>query len=204
MRRNEPSTPAGPTRRSRPGRRATSYWKRGGCCTLPTAARMRAWKTFWSSAGATSCGAWPIPSASRWRSHAAVALATMGDRQGARRMAHDDLERARRWGAASGIGIALRAVALADDRADPVVLLREAIEVLERSPARLEHARALTDLGAALRRANHRTEARTVLDEALDLATNGNAPPSPSEPAPSCAPPAADRADRKAAGSAAR
>ena len=115
------------------------------------------------------------PAASRWRSHAALALATMGDRSAARRMAHDDLDRARRWGAASGIGIALRAVALTDDRADPVVLLREAVDVLERSPARLEHARALTDLGAALRRANHRAEARTVLDKALDLATRGNA-----------------------------
>jgi DNA-binding NarL/FixJ family response regulator len=90
-------------------------------------------------------------------------------------MAHDDLERARRWGAASGIGIALRAVALTDDRADPVALLREAIGVLEDSPARLEHARALTDLGAALRRANRRSEARTALDEALDLATRANA-----------------------------
>jgi DNA-binding CsgD family transcriptional regulator len=115
------------------------------------------------------------PVASRWRAHAALARAATGDRSGARRMAHDDLQRARRWGAASGIGIALRAVALTDDGADPVALLREAIGVLEDSPARLEHARALTDLGAALRRANRRSEARTALDEALDLATRANA-----------------------------
>jgi DNA-binding CsgD family transcriptional regulator len=42
--------------------------------------------------------------------------------------------------------------------------------VLARAPARLEHARALTDLGAALRRANRRSEARGPLDEALTLA----------------------------------
>ena len=42
--------------------------------------------------------------------------------------------------------------------------------MLERSPARLEQARALTDLGAALRRANRRSEARGPLHEALALA----------------------------------
>jgi DNA-binding NarL/FixJ family response regulator len=35
---------------------------------------------------------------------------------------------------------------------------------------RLEHARALVELGAALRRANHRAEAREPLREGLDLA----------------------------------
>ena len=50
-----------------------------------------------------------------------------------------------------------------------------AVDVLKRSPAALEHARALTDLGAALRRANRRSEARTVLEEALDLAERGGA-----------------------------
>ena len=38
------------------------------------------------------------------------------------------------------------------------------------SEARLEHARALVDLGAALRRANQRTEARERLREGVDLA----------------------------------
>jgi RNA polymerase sigma factor (sigma-70 family) len=42
--------------------------------------------------------------------------------------------------------------------------------VLARSEARLEHARALVDLGATLRRANQRTEARARLREAVDLA----------------------------------
>jgi DNA-binding CsgD family transcriptional regulator len=48
--------------------------------------------------------------------------------------------------------------------------LREAVAVLQGSPARLEHARALTDLGAALRRGNRRAEARGALQDALGLA----------------------------------
>jgi ATP/maltotriose-dependent transcriptional regulator MalT len=110
------------------------------------------------------------PLASRWRSRAALALAAMGDREGAGRMAAEDLKRARRWGAASGIGVALRAVALVEAGPASIDRLREAADVLGRSPARLEHARALTDLGAALRRANQRAAARHALQEGLDLA----------------------------------
>jgi DNA-binding CsgD family transcriptional regulator len=110
------------------------------------------------------------PLASRWRSRAALATAALGDREGAFQMALDDLERARRWGAASGIGVALRTTALVEGPSASVGRLREAAQVLERSPARLEHARALTDLGAALRRANRRSAARGPLHKALTLA----------------------------------
>ena len=48
--------------------------------------------------------------------------------------------------------------------------LGRAVELLAASPARLEHARALADLGAAQRRANRRTEARETLRSALDMA----------------------------------
>ena len=41
---------------------------------------------------------------------------------------------------------------------------------MRRSPARLEHARALVDLGAALRRSNNRSEARQLLREGVDHA----------------------------------
>ncbi len=60
---------------------------------------------------------------------------------------------------------------LADGGNASVERLREAVEVLEQSPARLEHARALTDLGAALRRGGRRSEAREPLEEGLDMAT---------------------------------
>jgi ATP/maltotriose-dependent transcriptional regulator MalT len=110
------------------------------------------------------------PLASRWRSRAALALATIGDADRARRMAAEDLDRARRWGAASGVGVALRASALVDGEAASVDRLRDATRALEGSVARLEHARALIDLGAALRRGNHRAEARRVLAQGLELA----------------------------------
>jgi DNA-binding CsgD family transcriptional regulator len=110
------------------------------------------------------------PLASRWRSQAALALAATGHAPGARRLAAEDLERARRWGAASGIGIALRAVALVEGGEASVDRLREAVAVLEDSPARLEHARVLTDLGAALRRSGRRAEARPPLERAIELA----------------------------------
>ncbi len=42
--------------------------------------------------------------------------------------------------------------------------------MLERGKARLDHARALIDLGAALRRGNHRAEAREPLREGVELA----------------------------------
>jgi DNA-binding CsgD family transcriptional regulator len=55
-------------------------------------------------------------------------------------------------------------------RGGAIERLREAVNVLRESPARLEHARALTDLGAALRRANRRAEARGALQDALTIA----------------------------------
>jgi DNA-binding CsgD family transcriptional regulator len=110
------------------------------------------------------------PLASRWRSRASRGLAALGEGERARQLALDDLERARRWGSASGMGIALRAVGLTEGGASSMDRMREAAELLAGSPARLEHAKALTDLGAALRRANRRAEARGWLQEGLDLA----------------------------------
>ena len=49
-------------------------------------------------------------------------------------------------------------------------LLREAVDVLANSPARLEQARALIDLGALLRRGNSRSEARQFLRQGIELA----------------------------------
>jgi DNA-binding CsgD family transcriptional regulator len=49
--------------------------------------------------------------------------------------------------------------------------LSEAVAILAKSPARLEHARALADYGAGLRRAGQRTAARAALRDAQELAT---------------------------------
>jgi DNA-binding NarL/FixJ family response regulator len=58
-----------------------------------------------------------------------------------------------------------------------LVLLEEAVDVLVDSPAKLEHAKARTELGAALRRANRRSEAREHLRRAIELATICGATP---------------------------
>jgi DNA-binding CsgD family transcriptional regulator len=64
--------------------------------------------------------------------------------------------------------VALRAHALAHD-ADQETLT-QAIEMLAGCGARLEHARALIDLGSAIRRTGKRTDARAALAEGADLA----------------------------------
>jgi DNA-binding CsgD family transcriptional regulator len=54
--------------------------------------------------------------------------------------------------------------------ADGLALLRDAVDALERTPAELEHARALVNLGAGLRVRGAHEEARTPLSQAFDIA----------------------------------
>jgi DNA-binding CsgD family transcriptional regulator len=105
-----------------------------------------------------------------WRSHAALALHRLHRVDEALELAREELELSRRWGAPRALGVSLRALGLVEGGPAGERLLREAVDVLADSPARLEHARALIDLGAALRRANSRTEARKHLREGVDLA----------------------------------
>jgi DNA-binding CsgD family transcriptional regulator len=114
------------------------------------------------------------PNVSAWRSDAAVALLHLGQREDAARLADEELELARTAGTARGIGVACRAGGIVhrDDR-----LLDQATEVLAGSPARLEYAKALCELGAAGRRAGRRREVREPLLAALDLARRCTAAP---------------------------
>ena len=50
------------------------------------------------------------------------------------------------------------------------MLLRESVAVLAEANARLEYAKSLVELGAALRRGNSRAEARELLREGVELA----------------------------------
>ena len=111
------------------------------------------------------------PAVVPWRSLLAGALRVRGEVGEARRLAADELERARRCGAPRALGIALCGAG------DDIELLQEAVAVLEGSAARLERARALARLGAALRHAGHRLEARAPLRRALDLAHRCGATP---------------------------
>ncbi|HEX2085365.1 MAG TPA: AAA family ATPase [Solirubrobacteraceae bacterium] len=88
----------------------------------------------------------------------------------ARAAAERTLAEAHAWGTPRAIGMALHAAALAEAGPRRLELLEAAASALAGSPARLEHARALCDLGAALRRTNRRTAARDPLRRALDLA----------------------------------
>ena len=117
-------------------------------------------------------GAWGDlnPASIPWRSSLALLLHTRGDTEAARALAEEDLALARRYGASRPIGVALRARALLEPGEAAVQGLQEAVAVLAAGPARLEHARALVDLGAALRRSGRRAEARDVLRSGLDAA----------------------------------
>jgi DNA-binding CsgD family transcriptional regulator len=106
-----------------------------------------------------------------WRSHAALALLRLGEHGEARRLVEEEVELARTWGAPRALGAALRAAGLIEGGERGLTLLEEAVGVLADSPAKLEHAKARTELGAALRRANHRSEAREHLRQAVELAT---------------------------------
>jgi DNA-binding CsgD family transcriptional regulator len=110
------------------------------------------------------------PCALMWRSYAALASARLGEHDRARELVDEELEIARRFGAPEPIGEALRVRALLAPADQMAELAREAVEVLAGSELRVAHARALIDLGAALRRRGHRRDAREPLRDGLDLA----------------------------------
>jgi DNA-binding CsgD family transcriptional regulator len=137
---------------------AQRRWREGLDDLLGVGERLRAWE-------ATN------PAHSSWRSSAALAHAALGEHDDARRLTGEEVVLARSFGAPRALGIALRAAGLVREPPASLELLREAVSVLEGSAARLELARALTDLGAGLRRAGQRTDAREPLRRGLDLAS---------------------------------
>lgn len=113
----------------------------------------------------------PNPAICEWRSDAALAAHRLGETEAALSLADEDVELARRFGAPRAIGLALRGRALVEGSSEAAVeRLREAAEVLAAGPSPLEHARALLDLGAALRRAGWDRDARDPLREAAATA----------------------------------
>ena len=103
-----------------------------------------------------------------WRSAAALALSALDRGDEARAAAQAELDDARRFGVREAEGAALRTLGLVLGGTDAVEALRKSVAVLEPAEGRLEHARSLLELGAALRRAGIRAEARDVLRAALD------------------------------------
>ncbi|MFJ9457836.1 ATP-binding protein [Kitasatospora sp. NPDC101447] len=83
-----------------------------------------------------------------WLGHLARAVAAE-EPERARGLAGEGVRRARVSGTDSAVGSALRLCAAVHERPRAVELLTEAVGLLERSPARYEHALALVDLGEA-------------------------------------------------------
>ena len=83
----------------------------------------------------------------------------------------------RTFGAPRALGIALRAAGLAHGSQDGLAMLTESAAVLRGSPALLERAHSLAELGAMLRRDGQRAAARGPLSEALELAARCGARP---------------------------
>ncbi len=105
------------------------------------------------------------PSQMAWRSEAARAAAALGDGERARALAADEVSAARGFAAPRALGVALcTSGAVTGSRAQ----LEEAIALLDADFTRLEHVRALVELGALLRRRGLRTAAREPLARALE------------------------------------
>jgi DNA-binding CsgD family transcriptional regulator len=126
-------------------------------------------------------GVWGIPIRETGyvhaRSGAALALLRLGRPQDAVRLADAELADVRAFGAPRALGIALRVAGLTRGGPDGLALLRESAAALDGSPALLERARSLAELGAALRRDGQRAAARDPLARALELAAGCGAGP---------------------------
>lgn len=121
----------------------------------------RVWFTAWGERN---------PGLLDWRTGAALAQAKLGERDRALELTGEVVALSRSLGQPRCLGVGLWAAGIIEGGADGVELLREAVGVLAGTPARLEYARALIELGGALRRRNERRDARAPLREGIDLA----------------------------------
>jgi DNA-binding CsgD family transcriptional regulator len=115
---------------------------------------------------------WDIrtPAFCTWRADAVPLLASLDRHDEARALASEQLERCRAFGAPGPLGVALRTLGVLEGGESGIGLLEQAVDQQQRSPARLERALSLLELGSAIRRAGRRAEARESLREALELA----------------------------------
>jgi DNA-binding CsgD family transcriptional regulator len=105
-----------------------------------------------------------------WQPWAALAHHAAGDVANAVACASSHLERMRVWNGQALLGRALVVRGVVEPRAARMRFLEEAVGVLEKTPCSLELARALIELGSALRRAGSRADARDRLIRGADLA----------------------------------
>lgn len=110
------------------------------------------------------------PAFGTWRAEAAPLLESLGRHEEARVLAREELERCRAFGAPGPLGISLRTLGILEPGDAGIGLIEQSVAELQRSPRRLEQAVSMLELGAAIRRAGRRADARKPLHEALDLA----------------------------------
>jgi DNA-binding CsgD family transcriptional regulator len=99
--------------------------------------------------------------------HALVGLGRVDE---ARALAHDELAWTGSFGAPDRHGAALSVCGGLDAGPQWLAWLQKAVEILEGAPTRLEHARALLNLGIGLTARGERHAAREPLARALDVA----------------------------------
>ena len=140
---------------------------------------------------------WEIrtPAFGTWRADAAPLLASLDRKDEASALARAELERCRAFGAPGPLGISLRTLGVVEQGDSGIELLERSVAQLEQSSRRLEYAIALLELGAAIRRAGRRAEARKPLSKALELARACGADPLPCEPTTSSSQPVRDPAE---------
>jgi DNA-binding CsgD family transcriptional regulator len=109
------------------------------------------------------------PTYSSWRSALALALPAE-ERDRADALVAEELELGRASGLTRPEGIALRTAGMLAGGEEAIERLHESVAKLEGSPSRLEHARSLVELGAALRRRQRRSEALEHLSAGMELA----------------------------------
>ncbi|MGC0421372.1 AAA family ATPase [Embleya sp. AB8] len=112
----------------------------------------------------------PTPAAFLPTIDAVAALVRLGRTDEARALASAQLPAGRAFGAPRTIAGALRASASTARDTERVALLEEALQYVRTTPAVLDHASTLIELGVAHRLNDQRMQARCRLREAIDLA----------------------------------
>lgn len=111
------------------------------------------------------------PAVSSWWYWAARAHLALGANAQARSLAENAVARARRGGLSGSFGAALHLLALTQNAPlSRLALLKQSLDILQDTPARLEIARVLIEYGAGLHACGRTEAARDTLRRGLDLA----------------------------------